>query len=50
MKHMKNIVVSELMGCRPDFKVFERAEDIALEKYSNGKYPKVFPWLKNLNI
>jgi hypothetical protein len=38
------------MGLYPDFKVFERAEDIALEKYSNGKYPKVFPWLKNLNI
>ena len=55
MKDCKNEAYEEYrsiraMGCRPDFKVFERAEDIALEKYSNGKYPKVFPWLKNLNI
>lgn len=46
-KEYRNI---RAMGEHPDFKVFERAEDIALEKYSNGKYPKVFPWLKNLNI
>lgn len=37
-------------GYYPDFKVSEKAEEIALKKYSNGKYPKVFPWLKNLNI
>ena len=28
------------------FRVSERAEEIALNKYSGGKYPDVFPWLK----
>jgi hypothetical protein len=31
-------------GYFPDCSVFERAEDIALKKYSNGHYPKIFPW------
>jgi hypothetical protein len=25
---------------------FEEAEMIALKKYSKGKYPKLFPWMK----
>ena len=25
--------------------LFEEAEVFALQKYSNGKYPEVFPWL-----
>ena len=29
-----------------DSSVFDIAEEIALRKYSNGKYPAVFPWLK----
>lgn len=33
-------------GYFPDCSVFEDAEMIALEKYSNGKYPKIFPWMK----
>lgn len=27
--------------------VFDRAEEIALNKYSNGSYPEIFPWLRN---
>lgn len=27
-----------------DCSVFERAEEIALNKYSNGYYPAIFPW------
>ena len=35
----------ELMaGYIPDCPVFEDAEYIALKKYSNGKYPTVYPW------
>jgi len=26
--------------------VFDRAEEIALNKYSNGSYPEIFPWLR----
>ena len=37
-------------GYFPDFRVFDKAEEIALNKYSNGKYPKVFPWLVNDNL
>jgi hypothetical protein len=33
-------------GYFPDCSVFEEAEFIALDKYSNGKYPKIFPWMK----
>jgi hypothetical protein len=25
--------------------IFDQAEKLALEKYSNGKYPVIFPWL-----
>jgi hypothetical protein len=32
-------------GYYPDMSVSEHAEMIALEKYSNGKYPDTFPWL-----
>ena len=32
-------------GYYPDMTVSEHAEIIALEKYSNGKYPDTFPWL-----
>jgi len=32
-------------GYYPDCSVFDRAEDIALTKYSNGRYPDKFPWL-----
>ena len=31
-------------GYYPDCSVFDRAEDIALSKYSGGKYPNKFPW------
>ena len=33
-------------GYIPDWSVFDRSEEIALEKYSNGRYPIVFPWNK----
>jgi hypothetical protein len=33
-------------GYFPDCSVSEYAEDLALEKYSNGKYPDVYPWQK----
>lgn len=33
-------------GYFPDCSVFDEAEYIALKKYSNGKYPVVFPWLE----
>ena len=32
-------------GYYPDMSVSEHAEMIALNKYSNGKYPDTFPWL-----
>jgi hypothetical protein len=32
-------------GYFPDSTVFEAAEMMALDKYSNGKYPAKFPWL-----
>ena len=32
-------------GYYPDMSVSDRAEMIALDKYSNGKYPEIFPWL-----
>lgn len=32
-------------GYFPDCSIFDDAEDIALTKYSDGKYPNVFPWL-----
>ena len=34
-------------GYIPDWSVFDRSEEIALEKYSNGRYPIVFPWNKS---
>lgn len=33
-------------GYYPDCSVFDKAEDIALSKYSNGTYPNVYPWQK----
>jgi len=33
-------------GYYPDCSVMDEAEDIALTKYSNGKYPHKFPWQK----
>jgi hypothetical protein len=33
-----------------DCSVSEYAEIIALNKYSNGKYPDVYPWQNNINI
>lgn len=33
-------------GYFSDCSISEQAEDISLRKYSNGKYPKVFPWLE----
>ena len=33
-------------GYIPDMSVSEQGEMIALDKYSNGKYPKVFPWMR----
>ena len=34
-------------GYFPDCSVFDEAEYIALNKYSNGKYPDIYPWQKN---
>ena len=31
---------------RPQYTVSDMAEKIALQKYSNGKYPEIFPWQK----
>lgn len=31
---------------RPQYNVSDMAEKIALQKYSNGKYPDIFPWQK----
>ena len=31
-------------GYLPDCSVFEQAEEIALQKYSNGRYPMIFKW------
>jgi hypothetical protein len=36
-------------GYFPDCSVFDEAEYIALNKYSNGKYPDIYPWQKNNN-
>ena len=33
-------------GYIPDMSVSEQGEMIALNKYSNGKYPKIFPWMQ----
>jgi hypothetical protein len=33
-------------GYFPDIPVFCQAEMLALNTYSDGKYPKVFPWIK----
>jgi DNA-binding transcriptional MerR regulator len=33
-------------GYFPDFDVFDEGERIALEKYSNGEYPDIYPWIK----
>jgi hypothetical protein len=34
-------------GYYPDCSVFDRAEDIALTKYSKGRYPHIYPWQIN---
>ncbi len=34
-------------GYFPDMSVSEHAELIALSKYSNNKYPDIFPWMKD---
>ena len=34
-------------GYYPDMNVSEHAELIALSKYSNNKYPDIFPWMKD---
>jgi hypothetical protein len=34
-------------GYFPDCSISDQAEYIALKKYSNGKYPVIFPWLTN---
>jgi hypothetical protein len=50
MLECKNIVYKEQylplkeMGLFPDGTVFSFAEEMALQKYSNGKYPDIFPW------
>ena len=41
-----NYIETINLGYFPDCSVFEEAEMIALKKYSNGKYPIVFPWMK----
>ena len=51
MEECKQIAYDEYIetfnsGYFPDFKVFDEAERIALNKYSNGIYPKIFPWLQ----
>jgi hypothetical protein len=33
-------------GYFPDMSVSEQGEMIALRKYSNGKYPEIFPWMQ----
>jgi len=33
-------------GYFPDFDIFVEGERIALEKYSNGEYPDIYPWIK----
>lgn len=53
MDECKNIAyknhIDELnAGYGPDCSVSEAAEFIALNKYSNRKYPDVWPWMKNL--
>ncbi len=49
MEECKDIAYDEYTdelknGYYPDCSVFDRAEDIALLKYSGGKYPIKFPW------
>jgi hypothetical protein len=51
MEECKNIAYEEYVddldgGYYPDCSVFDRAEDIALTKYSGGRYPTKFPWDK----
>ena len=41
----KNYIDEMNNGYIPDMRVCEMAEIIALDKYSNGKYPEKFPWL-----
>jgi hypothetical protein len=41
----KEYIAEKKAGYYPDFLVFDNAEVIALNKYSNGKYPEIFPWL-----
>ena len=31
-------------GYYPDYTVFDKAEEMALHKYSNGHYPNIYPW------
>lgn len=39
--------VAELeAGYIPDCRVFDRAEEIALNKYSDGEYPMIYPWME----
>lgn len=37
-------------GYFPDFDIYVEAERIALEKYSNNEYPKVYPWIVNHGV
>jgi len=37
-------------GYFPDMTVSENAEYIALKKYSNGEYPRVFPWMITTSV
>lgn len=38
-------------GYFPDVPIFDNAEMIALKKYSNNKYPKIFPWqIKDIDV
>jgi hypothetical protein len=41
----KEYNASKKAGFYPVMSIFDHAEMMALEKYSRGKYPKVFPWL-----
>jgi hypothetical protein len=40
----QNIIDELEEGFIPDRTVFQEAEALALDKYSNGKYPEKFPW------
>ena len=35
-------------GFRSDIPVFDEAEEYALDKYSDGRYPDAFPWQQHL--